>query len=192
VRGIHTEFINQYPKEIVYSGSLRGSGEGTKGVKNPLDPLSAEPCYRYHRIVSRRRRLGRSPSRKGIRALERFWWKRLHLGHVQIWEYPVGPVAVYLAVHRAVHIPGVITPAQPAGSIGGRLPSDRIHFQMGSGWEIYGVVRPRGPELAALPRTSGRSRSGRWRRRRGGSRSGACLVAVGGRVISMRPSVFHS
>jgi hypothetical protein len=40
VRGVHTESTSvwQLPTEILYSGSLKGSGEATKGARNPLDP----------------------------------------------------------------------------------------------------------------------------------------------------------
>ena len=38
VRGVHTEFIWQFPTQIVYSVFLRGLEEAAKGVKNTLDP----------------------------------------------------------------------------------------------------------------------------------------------------------
>ena len=37
VRGVHTEFISQFPTGIMYSDSLTGSGEAAKGSKKTLD-----------------------------------------------------------------------------------------------------------------------------------------------------------
>ena len=38
-QGVRAEFEEPFHKEILYSDSVRGSREATKGVKNPLGPL---------------------------------------------------------------------------------------------------------------------------------------------------------
>ena len=41
-RGPHRQVISRSPKERLYSGSLRGSGEAAKGSETPSAPLAVE------------------------------------------------------------------------------------------------------------------------------------------------------